>query len=135
MILEVLIAQIPSAVERNEILVTWYLAYPGTSLCCSSYGLEAKCIINRTEDKIYLMFIGPCIILIVELRETNLKSLAFLFNYLMLNMFRMLIYQFSGARELFVKLFHGLYCSGSMRVGVTVWFAWAGVVSGYRLKH
>jgi len=36
------------------------------------------------------MFIGPCIILIVEYRETNLMSLAFLFHYLMLNMFRML---------------------------------------------
>jgi len=33
-----------------------------------------------------LMFIGPCIILIVE---TNLMSLALLFLYLMLNMFRM----------------------------------------------
>ena len=33
------------------------------------------------------MFIGPCIILIAKLRETNLMTLAFLFHYLMLNMF------------------------------------------------
>ena len=46
-------------------------------------------------------------------------SLAFLLNYLMLNMFRMLIHPSSGACDLFVELFHGLYCSGSMRVGVT----------------
>jgi len=31
------------------------------------------------------MFIGPCIILIVEYRETNLMSFALLFHYIMLN--------------------------------------------------
>ena len=62
-------------------------------------------------------------------------SLALLFQYLMLNMFRMLIPSSSGACDLFVELFHGLYCSGSMCVGVTVWFGWSGVVSVCRLKH
>jgi len=62
-------------------------------------------------------------------------SLAFLFHYLLLNMFRMLIHPSSGACDLFVELFHGLYCSGSMCVGVTLWFGWGGVVSGCRLKH
>jgi len=62
-------------------------------------------------------------------------SLAFLFHYLMLNMFRMLIHPFSGACDLFVQLFHGLYCSGSMCVGVTLWFGWGGVVSVCRLRH
>jgi len=56
-------------------------------------------------------------------------SLALLFHYLMLNMFRMLVHPSSGACDLFVELFHGLYCSGSMCVGVTVWFGWGGVVS------
>ena len=28
-----------------------------------------------------------------------------------------------------------LYCSGSMCVGVKVWFGWGGVVSLCRLKH
>jgi len=46
-------------------------------------------------------------------------SLALLFHYLMLNMFGMLIHPSSGACDLFVELFHGLYCSGSMCVGVT----------------
>jgi len=41
-------------------------------------------------------------------------SLALLFHYLMLNMFRMLAHPSSGACDLFVELFHGLYCSGSM---------------------
>ena len=61
-------------------------------------------------------------------------SLALLFLYIMLNMFRMLIHPSSGACDLFVELFHGLYCSGSMCVGVTLWFG-CGDVSGRRLKH
>ena len=62
-------------------------------------------------------------------------SLAFLFHYLMLNMFRMLVHPASGACDVFLELFHGLYSSGSMCVGVTVWFGWGGVVSGCRLKQ
>jgi len=50
-------------------------------------------------------------------------------------MFRMLIHPSSGACDLFDELFHGLYCSGSMCVGVTLWFGWGGVVSGCRLKQ
>jgi len=42
-------------------------------------------------------------------------SLALLFHYLMLNMFRMLVHPSSGDCDLFVELFHGLYCSGSMQ--------------------
>ena len=37
--------------------------------------------------------------------------------------------------RLIVDLFHVLYCSGSMCVGVTVWFGWGGVVSLCRLKQ
>ena len=47
----------------------------------------------------------------------------------------LLIYPSSGACDLFVELFHGLYCSGSMCVGVTLWLGWGGVVSVCRLKH
>ena len=36
--------------------------------------------------------------------------------------------------RLIVDLFHVLYCSGSICVGVTVWFGWGGVVSLCRLK-
>ena len=61
-------------------------------------------------------------------------SLAFLFHYLVLNMFRMLIHPSSGACDLFVELFHGLYCSGSMCVGVTVWFGWGGY-STIKMMH
>jgi len=60
-------------------------------------------------------------------------SLALLFHYLLLNMFRMLIHPSSGACDLFYELFHGLYCSVSMCVGVTLW--WCGIrlkpASGY----
>ena len=61
-------------------------------------------------------------------------SLALLFHYLTLNMFRMLVHPSSVACDLFVVLFHGLCCSGSMCVGVTVWFGWGGVASLRRLK-
>ena len=61
-------------------------------------------------------------------------SLALLFHYLLLNVFRMLIHPSSGACDLFDELFHGLYCSGSMCVGVTLWFGWGGVVSVCRLQ-
>jgi len=61
-------------------------------------------------------------------------SLALLFLYLMLNRFRMLIHPSSGACDLF-ELFHGLYCSGSMCVGVTLWSGCGGVVSGCGLTH
>jgi len=62
-------------------------------------------------------------------------SLALLLHYLLLNMFRMLIHPSSGACDLFDALLHGLYCSGSMCVGVTLWYGWGGVVSVNRLKH
>ena len=57
-------------------------------------------------------------------------SLALLFHYLMFNMFRMLIHPSSGACDLFVEL--GLYYSGTMCVGVTLW---GGVVSVCWLRH
>jgi len=60
-------------------------------------------------------------------------SLALLFHYLMLNVFRMLIHPSSGACDLFVELFHGLYCSGSMCVGVMLLFGCGGVVSACSL--
>jgi len=62
-------------------------------------------------------------------------SLVLLFHYLILNMFRMFIHPPPGACDLFVELFHGLYCSDSMCVCVTLWCGWGGVVSGCRLKH
>jgi len=49
-------------------------------------------------------------------------SFALLFHYLMLNMFRMLVHPSLGACHLFVELFHVFYCSGTMRVGLTLWF-------------
>jgi len=96
-------------------------------------------VLDFERDKIHrflnLMFIGPCIILIVGLREKNLMSLVLLFHYLMFNLFRMLIHPSSGVCDVFVELFRGLYCSGSMCVGVTLWFGCGGVVSVCRLRH
>ena len=58
-----------------------------------------------------------------------------IFHSLMLNIFRMLVHPSSGACDLFVELFHRLCSSGSMCVGVTVWFGCGGVVSLCRLRH
>ena len=52
-------------------------------------------------------------------------SLALLFHYLMLNMFRMLTHPSSEACDLFYELFHGLYCSVRIEV-----FALAYLFSG-----
>jgi len=52
-------------------------------------------------------------------------SIALLFLYLMLEMFRMLIHPYSGACDLFVELFHGLYCSVKIEI-----FALACLFSG-----
>jgi len=62
-------------------------------------------------------------------------SLALLFHYLMLNMFRMLMRPSSGACDLFDELFHGLYCSGSMCFGVTLWYGWGGVSACIHIPH
>jgi len=52
-------------------------------------------------------------------------SLALLFHYLMLNMFRMLVHPSPGACDLCAELFHGLYCSVMIEV-----FALACLFSG-----
>ena len=58
------------------------------------------------------MFIGPCIIVIVEERKTNLMSLAiFYFTSYVLNMFRTLIYPSPGACDCVVELPHQSSCS------------------------
>jgi len=62
-------------------------------------------------------------------------SLTLVFHCLMLNMLRMLIHPPSGACDLFLELFHGLYCSGSMCDGVTLWLGCGGVVYVCRLRH
>ena len=55
-------------------------------------------------------------------------SLAFLVPYLMLNVFRMLIHPSSGACDLFVDLFHGLYCSVRIEV-VALAYLFGGVAA------
>ena len=62
--------------------------------------------INSSKDTIW--FTSSNIGCKVEYRENNLMSLALLFQYLMFNMFRMLMHPSSGTCDLFVELFHGL---------------------------
>ena len=51
-------------------------------------------------------------------------SLVLLFHYLLLNVFSNVSTSIFRSLRLIVDLFHLLYCSGSMCVGVTVWFGW-----------
>ena len=69
------------------------------------------------------------------MKRDQVDVTCFIISLFKINMFRMLIHPSSGACDLFDELFHGLYCSGAMRVGVTLWFGWGGVVSVCRLKN
>ena len=73
-----------------------------------------------------LKFIGPCIILIVEQMQTNLISLALLFHYLLINMFRMLVHPSSGACDLLWIYFMG--CIALVRCVLVLRCGSAGVV-------
>jgi len=64
--------------------------------------------------------------------QLDVTSFVSLFNA---QHFWMLIHPSSGACDLFDALLHELYCSGTMCVGVTLWYGWGGVVSVCRLKH
>ena len=52
----------------------------------------------------------------------QLDAICFFISLFNAQLFRMLIHPSSGACDLFVELFRGLYCSGSMCVGVKLWF-------------
>jgi len=68
-------------------------------------------------------------------------SLALLFHYLILNMFRMLVYPSSGACDLFVELFHGcialVRCVLVLRCGSAgvVWYPYAGYTTPPQPNH
>ena len=74
------------------------------------------------------MYIGPCIIVIVE-QETNLMSLVIklYFTSSMLNMFRTLIHPSSGACDFSIVSPHRSCVLVSICVGVSVWLGWGGI--------
>jgi hypothetical protein len=72
--------------------------------------------------EVNLMFIGPCIIAIVDEWKTNLMSLAILFHLYVLNMSRKLIYPSSGACDCVDELPHPSFCSQF----VVCWRFWCG---------
>jgi len=75
------------------------------------------------------MYIGPCIIVIVEELETNLMSqfIKFYFTSSMLNMFRTLIHQLSGACNFSIVSPHWSCVLVSMCFGVLMWLGWGGI--------
>jgi len=86
--------------------------------------------VGKCDDTLRnVMYIGPCIIVIVEECETNLMSqfIMLYFTSSMLNMFRILIHPSSGACDIFILSSHLLCVLVSMCVGVSEWLV--GVVS------
>ena len=80
------------------------------------------------------MYIGPCIIVIVEEKETNLMSLVIMFYFTssMLNMFWTLTHPSSGACDFSIVSPHYLCVLVLMCVGVLVWLGWGGIrVAGF----
>ena len=71
-----------------------YLSLQVHSQKCNTHRFSTAAIVTRTRLTVtlYLMFIGPCIVAIVDEWKTNLMSLAilFYFTYYALNMFRTL---------------------------------------------
>ena len=73
------------------------------------------------------MFIGLCIIAIVEEWKTNLMSLAIYFTYYALNMFRTLIYPSSGACDCCCWITTSVVLF-SVRCVLEIWCGWYWVV-------
>jgi len=73
------------------------------------------------------MYIGPCIIVIIE-DETNLMSLGIKFYFTsVLNMFQPLIHPSSGTTDFSIVSPHWSCVLVSMCVGVSVWLGWGGI--------
>jgi len=90
--------------------------------------------LKQCKITLLLIFIGPCVIVIVENKKTNLMSLAVLFNFYALNMFRTLIQPSSGANDSSVELPHWSCVLGLKYVGVSVWLGWSGIhVAGFTI--
>ena len=69
-------------------------------------------------------FIGPCIILIVEIKIDQLYVTCFIISLFTAQHVSNVSTSIFRCLRLTVRLFHVLYCSGSMCVGVKVWFGW-----------
>jgi len=75
------------------------------------------------------MYIGPYIVVMVEVLETNLMSLVikFYFTSSKLNMFRTLIHPSLGACDFSIVSPHWSCVLVSMCIGVSVWLGWGGI--------
>ena len=89
---------------------------------------QAK-VAEKAKHTFDLMCIGPCIIVVVEVKGTNLMSLVikFYFTSSTFNMFRTLIHPSSGACDFSIVSPHWSCVLVSMCVGVSVWLGWGGI--------
>ena len=89
-----------------------------------------KCGPSKGKPTQYHMFIGPCIILIIEYTD-QLDVTCFIISLFTAQHVSNVSTSIFRSLRLIVDLFHVLCCSGSKCVGVTVWFGWGGVVYPY----
>jgi len=74
------------------------------------------------------MFIGPCIVVIVEEKKTNLMSLAILFHFLRAqHVSDINIIHHQEIATILLNYHIGRIVLGSMCVGVSVWLGWSGI--------
>ena len=82
----------------------------------------------------YLKFTGPCHHLDSWIKIDQLDVTCFIISLFTGQHFSNIRTSIFRSLRFIVNLFHVLYFSGSMCVGVTVWFGWGWVVSLCRLK-
>jgi len=91
---------------------------------CLSVRPTLNCQVLPTLLSVNLIFIGSCIIVIVENKRPTWCHLLFYFTSYVLNMFWTLIYPSSGACDYSVELPHWSCVLGSMCFGVSVLLGW-----------
>jgi len=101
---------------------------------CPDTKSELYTILRNDKQYFHHMLIGPCIILIVE-KIDQLDVTCFIISLFTAQYVSNVSTSIFRSLRLIVDLFHVLCCSGSMCVGVTVWFGWGDVVSLCRPKH
>jgi len=120
--------------RRRTKIVKWFVTYSCT------FKLLGYSRINRDQLDI------TCFIIslfnaqhVSDVNTSILRSLRLIYPYgyhtTTAKPQRNTIHPSSEACDLFVELFHGLYCSGSMCVGVTLWFGWGGVITPTHIEQ
>ena len=97
-------------------------------------GISKRCTTRKSESDVESLFSFQQIIKCNWTKTDQLDVTSFIISLFTAQHVSNVSTSIFRSLQLIVDLFHGLYCSGSMCDGVTVWFGWGGVVSLCRLK-